>query len=247
MSDATCVWYRRADHAGFWRRLAACLIDAAVVVGLVYAAAILLQRAVGPTTQPTEPAQRTFGMLLGAAGFMLVCFALPYHLGMRLSAGGTLGYRLVGQRLVDFSGQRPPLGAIFKRFLLSLIFPAIYLVLIGLMMSQQPPGTSQPKSPPSATRMLVGLPLMALVFSGMFASYWTVVRDFRRQAIHDKWSRTWVIRADARPAGTGRPVERAWVLGPIIKAFWDVDPIEPVDAAGAVQEPQAAAAEGRAS
>mgnify|MGYP000577913560 CR=1 FL=1 len=247
MSDATCVWFQRSDHSGFWRRLAACLIDAAVVLGLIYAVAALLQRAVGPTTQPTAPVQRSFGMLLGAAGLMLVFFALPYHVGMRLSAGGTLGYRLVGQRLIDFKGQRPAFGAILKRFLLSLMFPAIYLVLIGLMMSQQPAGASQPKSSPTATRMLVGLPLMALLFSGMFASYWTVVRDFRRQAIHDKWSRTWVIRANARPAGAGRLVERAWVLGPVIKAFWDVDPVEPADAAGAVRAPQAAAQESSVS
>jgi len=42
--------------------------------------------------------------------------ALAYHVAVRRTHGGTVGYRLAGIRLIDCHNEPPPWGALFRRF-----------------------------------------------------------------------------------------------------------------------------------
>ncbi len=225
MNADTFVWFRREDHAGLVRRLLACLIDAAIITAVLMTPLILLQKEQSGGEQTT--AARTVGasvvMLFGL--FVSLLVAAPYHLLLRRTRRGTIGYRLTGVRLVTMTDAIPSWLTLVRRLALSLVFPLVlYALLTAVLAARGQIDTPKHKqvSPPGQT---VGSAIMFSIFSVIiFGNYWMIIRDPRRQALHDKWSRTWVVRSSARPAGVGTPIERAWILGPLVLSYWDVDP-----------------------
>lgn len=228
MNAERCVWYAPADYAGLTRRLAASLADAAVVIllalGLVWVVSLILPLFAGqPTTQSaiTDPKQ-VQKVLIGTMA-VLVAVAIPYHLLTKRTHGGSVGYRLAGIRLVMVDGSRPTAPVLLKRFLLGVIGPAV----IGLLFL---PGlVAPPKGKTAAPAPTIGLLIGNLVVLGILAaiglaSYWSIPRSPRRQAQHDRFAGTWVIRAGAQPAGTGRPLRTAMFLGLWAFPYWDVEP-----------------------
>ncbi len=224
MDSIELVWFRPEDYAPLARRLAACIIDNAIIVVGLFVLPWLLTKLL-PTPPTTQPAHKVIpiGLLIGAAIFWVI-IAIPYHLGMRRTHRGTIGYRLMGLRIIDMRNAIPETGVLFKRLLLSLIFPAGFFVLIAFSTASsgaKPPTHTQPAV--SAGQMVMNLVMLVIVITIVFGNYWSISRSPRRQAQHDRFSATWVVRANAQPAGVGVPVERAWIVGPVVLAYWDVD------------------------
>lgn len=224
METFELVWFRPEDYAGLARRLAACLIDNALIIVGLFVLPWLLTKLMA-TPPATQPAHKVIpvALLIGAAIFWAI-IAIPYHIGMRRTRGGTIGYRLMGIRIIDMRNAVPGTGILFKRLLLSLIFPAGFFVLIAFSTASsgaKPPTHTQPAASPGQT--VLNLVMLVIVVTIVFANYWSVSRSPRRQTQHDRFSATWVVRANAQPAGVGVPVERAWIVGPVVLAYWDVD------------------------
>jgi len=241
MDSIELVWFRQEDYAPLARRLAACIIDNVVVIAGLFALPWLLSKMLAnpPTTQPAHKLAPV-GLLIAAAVFWAV-IAIPYHLGMRRTRNGTIGYRLMGIRIISMHNAIPDLGVLIRRLLLALIIPAAFFVLMAFSTAAsagRPATHTQPAM--SATRSILNLVMLAIVLSILFANYWSIPRSHRRQAQHDRFSGTWVIRANAEPAGIGVPVERAWIVGPVVLAYWDVDPAPlPQSSTGVTEEASA--------
>ena len=105
----TGVYYVREDGAGIWRRLLALGIDAVVVLVAITIVGLALDILPGSVAWP----------LFGA-----VVLALPvtYLVLLRRSPVGTLGYALMGLRVVDLQGERPSLLVMTYRFSLAALF-----------------------------------------------------------------------------------------------------------------------------
>lgn len=225
MESIELVWFHPQDYASLGRRLAACLVDNIVVVAAFFAVPWLISKYL-PTPATTQPAHKmvTAGLIVAAAIFWAI-IAIPYHIGMRRTRRGTIGYRLAGIRLINMHNARPDTGVLFKRLLLSLVLPGIFAAFITFASASspaRPPAHSQPAV--STAQSITNLVMLAIVIIIIFGSYWSVTRSPRRQAQHDRFTGTWVVRAEARPAGVGVPIERAWIVGPVVLAYWDVDP-----------------------
>jgi len=219
------VWFQREDHAGLVRRLLACLIDAAIIMAVLATPGILLQRMHADGEQAS--AARTVGasvvMLFGL--FVSLLVAAPYHLLLRRTRGGTIGYRLTGVRLVTMTNAIPSWPTLFRRFALSLIIPLLlYALMTPILVARDQIDTPKHKQAATPGQTVGGAIMFSIFFVIIFGNYWMIIRDPRRQALHDKWSRTWVVRSSARPAGSGTPIERAWIFGPLVLSYWDVDP-----------------------
>ena len=226
------VWYRHDDYAGIGRRLVACLIDAAIMLAVLATPGFFVSRMhLAPNAgQEAHPVGRGTLAVFGLALTLLI--ATPYHLVLRRTRGGTIGYRLAGIRLTTMMDTIPEWGTLARRFALSIILPLAFYAVVSAGMAAQSQPTGQRARPPASMGQAIGSTIMAaIIFAIVFGNYWIVIRDPRRQALHDKWSRTWVARKAARPAGIGRPIERAWILGPLVLPYWDVEPIESAEAA----------------
>lgn len=229
MNADTLVWFRREDHAGLVRRLLACLIDAAIIMAVLATPGILLQKMHADGEQAS--AARTVGasavMLFGL--FVSLLVAAPYHLLLRRTRGGTIGYRLTGVRLITMADAIPSWATLVRRFALSLIIPLLlYALMTPVLVARGQIDTPKHKQTSTPGQTIGGAIMFSIFFVIIFGNYWMIIRDPHRQALHDKWSRTWVVRSGARPAGTGTPIERAWILGPFVLGYWDVDPVEEV-------------------
>jgi uncharacterized RDD family membrane protein YckC len=142
MNDATrAVIFEPRDYATGPRRLVSLAIDMFISITLI-STPIAMATAlwVSPETQAIvgdhAKRQRLTYEELGPSRFyatMAVTLLLPvaYHIGLRLTPLGTLGYFLTRIRLVGVDGRRPKAPRILKRFAISLIglftFGAIYL------------------------------------------------------------------------------------------------------------------------
>lgn len=225
MNADPLVWFRYQDHAGIVRRLSACIIDAAIILGVLATPGILIQKMHLDSQEPT--AARTVGatavMLFGLLVSLLV--AAPYHLFLRRTRGGTIGYRLAGVRLVTMTDVIPSWSTLIRRFALSLIIPLmLYALMTPVLAARGQLDAPRHKQASTPGQSVVGAIMFSIFFVIIFGNYWMIIRDPRRQALHDKWSRTWVVRSNARPAGAGSPIERAWVFGPLVLSYWDVEP-----------------------
>jgi uncharacterized RDD family membrane protein YckC len=234
MQQESLVWYRREDHAGLPRRLLACLVDAAILIAVLSAPGVIVTAMHQQTITAPAPNQRSAGRgTLAVFGLVvLLMIATPYNVFLRGTRGGTVGYRVAGVRLVDMSGGIPARATVLRRYLLSILIPIVFYVLLSAAFAarDQPMTTNAPPRP-TAGQSVGGVIFLAIFMALLLGNYWMVIRDPRRQALHDKWSRTWVIRRSAVPAGVGRPIERAWVLGPLVLGYWDVEPLEQTQAA----------------
>ena len=229
MNADTLVWFRHEDHAGLVRRLVACLIDAGLLLAISSVPPWIAQSTRHGSTPTTTAPVPVSGVAVAILALVLVVImTAAYHLPLRRTRGGTIGYRLAGQRLVNMAGQTPRWGTLVRRFALSLIFPLLlYALLIAPVLALRgESSTTSHRTASTPGQMIGGAIATTIVLLIALGNYWMIIRDPRRQALHDKWSRTWVVRSEARPAGSGVAIERAWILGPLVLGYWDVEPAE---------------------
>ena len=69
-------------------------------------------------------------------------------------------------------------------------------------------------------RFLIGTPMVLLLGAG----YWQCPRDPKRQANHDRWSGTWVVRKKAEPAGPALTAYQTKLFGIYPLTYIDVEP-----------------------
>lgn len=118
-----------------------------------------------------------------------VVVAVAYHIAIRRTRGGTLGYRLAGIQLINCYNEPPSWGTLLKRF----FYATALTVPFGL-------------------------------------SYFLSLKDPKRQALHDRWCNTWMVRRGALPAGPGVISDRMQLLGSRGIHYIDVEPL-PAEAA----------------
>jgi uncharacterized RDD family membrane protein YckC len=165
-------------HAGFWRRLGAFAIDA-LLIGI---AGYLLGLVFGEAFARAGAWGRLIGFLLAGAWFV------PHECAW--GGGRTPGKRLLGLRVVDARGQAPgPLRAAARYA----IFAVPYF-LNGAHL-------------PASLLFGPGVYLVSLLVFGIGGiSLYLFVFDRRsRSALHDRWTRTAVVRAAALPAPFAAP------------------------------------------
>ncbi|MBN2560862.1 MAG: RDD family protein [Phycisphaerae bacterium] len=93
---------------------------------------------------------------------------------------------------------------------------------------------------PPAWRVLVRRFLVAVpVTLPLGASYLRCRKDPKRQAVHDQWSGTWLVRKKARPAGPAITAYQTKLLGTYLLTYIDVEPYVPVDPPASEAEPTA--------
>jgi uncharacterized RDD family membrane protein YckC len=192
------VVFHADDYAGTPRRLAAAVTDLAVVVLLLAGLSAVAGLAVVPAdvrrmaTSP-EKQRRVREYLRPVQSPVLLgwlAVGVAYHVALWRLPGGTLGYRLTRQRLVDAAGQPPRGRAVWRRFLLAIPF---------------------------------------VLFFGL--AYLPCRRSARRQAIHDLWSGTWVVRAGATPAGPARIIYQTKLFGLRPLIYPALEPVHPPQSA----------------
>jgi uncharacterized RDD family membrane protein YckC len=116
MTELTGPIYAPKDYAGFIRRTIAMAIDLLMLRGLWFAAGVAILAA-APDEWLNEE-----GYLNGAIevtyAFSFWPFAALYMLGLRMTKGGTLGYRIVGIRYAyAFEGPPPSYLIIYRAFI----------------------------------------------------------------------------------------------------------------------------------
>lgn len=119
------VYYREQDYARVIRRIPSMLIDLCVVVLIIAVVSSAAQAAYVPRSVVQMPKSPEKTRLLTQfwrpiqKQVLVICAALAvaYHIALRRTRGGTLGYRLLGIRLVDATGRPPPWKTLGKRFL----------------------------------------------------------------------------------------------------------------------------------
>ncbi|HKQ46554.1 MAG TPA: RDD family protein [Phycisphaerae bacterium] len=196
------VYYRQQDYARVIRRLPSMIVDLGVLVLMIAIITSAVQAVYVPGSVIKMPRSPERNRLLAQywrpvqKQTLLVCAAVAagYHIALRRTRGGTLGYRLLGIRLIDATGRPPSWKALVKRF-------------------------------------LIAVPL----FFFFAATYWGCFQNPRRQALHDTFCSTWLVRKSAQPAGPARPVHQAKLLGPWLLTFMDVEPDQDADRAGALE------------
>ncbi len=131
MSESTdCVYFADADYAGPGRRYLSFLIDLLfllIVWWVIYtlAAAVLVPVEVWkmPPSLERQAIMREHLASVGpgmSLGWLLFCFA--YHVVLRRTSFGTLGYLVTRMRMVDETGNPPPWKRLIKRFFLAIPF-----------------------------------------------------------------------------------------------------------------------------
>jgi len=138
-AEADAVYFAPKDYASILRRLIAFLIDLIavlliyVVVYMVTALVILPKdvRDMPKTPENTHVMNAHMKPHARSMGWIWLGLTVAYHILLRTTRGGTLGYRLTRIRLVDMTGRVPVLKALLRRFLLAvpgcLMFGATYL------------------------------------------------------------------------------------------------------------------------
>lgn len=124
------VYYRNEDYARVVRRVPSFVIDLAVLFVALMATATLAQAIYVPTdvvrmanspekkrliAKHLQPVQVQFMLGWLAVGIL-------YHMALRRTRGGTIGYRITGIRLVDATGRPPSWRTLVKRFLVAVPF-----------------------------------------------------------------------------------------------------------------------------
>ena len=182
MTDSMhAVYFSDEDYARLPRRLLAFVVDLIVVILLAVVLLVAFQILVVPADVRAMPRSEEQQKRLNEAVRpyriqMLLTAAVPvlaYHVMLRTSRNGTIGYRLAGIRLVTHLGAPPDLRRAGRRFLLAV--PAC----------------------------------MALA-----VAYLSTLSDARRQAFHDRWAGTWMVRKHAQPAGPADVQIQIKLFGP---------------------------------
>src|SRR5262249_49970773 len=135
MDEAMFVWYRREDYAGIGRRLIACMIDAAIMLAILATPGVFVSRMhLAPNAaQEAHPIGR--GALAVFGLVVTLAVATPYHLILRRTRGGTIGYRLAGIRLTTMMDTIPEWATLARRFALSIILPLAFYAVVSAGMA----------------------------------------------------------------------------------------------------------------
>src|SRR5687767_6912953 len=96
--------YDRKDYAGFIRRSLALIIDF-IILAIVSIAVSWIWYCTAPNEWVTENQI--------AIGLLIMWFV--YMIGFRMTANGTLGYRIMGIRYAYMLSEKPPMLAILYR------------------------------------------------------------------------------------------------------------------------------------
>jgi len=178
-SFGDAVFFRSSDYASPGRRIGAFFIDWIVLL----IALALLQGglfALNPKAKAewlqaraehTKPGRHAREVATRAQRIWLFTFVL-YHVAVRWTYGGTVGYRVMRIRMVNVHGEPPAFRSLLRRFVLA-----------------------------CAGALPLGV------------TYVACIRNERRQAWHDRWASTWLVRRHAQPAGLADIEEKAIFLG----------------------------------
>lgn len=193
------VYFHAREYAGPVRRMIAFILDQLTILFLLFAmmagSAYPMPREVTDRLTATQDKaekerirQAYFALpaikrrQANSLQFWLVA-AVAYHIALRRTRAGTLGYRLAGIRLIDSCNEPPSWRVLFKRF--------------G----------------------------WGVVLGGPFgASFFLCLRDPKRQALHDRWCNTWMVRSGAAPAGPAMLVHRMQLISSWVVRYVDVEP-----------------------
>jgi uncharacterized RDD family membrane protein YckC len=122
------VLFNLSDYANFPRRLTSWLIDLCVMVLVLIALGVYVEWryvprdviAMPPGPQRQREITKHFKPYqMPVLGGWTVAFA-SYHILLRRTRGGTIGYRLTRIRVVDQTGEPPSWSVLTKRFLIAL-------------------------------------------------------------------------------------------------------------------------------
>ena len=121
------VYYRQPDYARVIRRIPSMIVDLGVLVLTTMIIMTAVQALYVPRSIIKMPRSPERNRLLAQywrpvqKQTLLACAAVAaaYHIALRRTRGGTLGYRLLRIRLVDATGQPPSWTARTRRFLIA--------------------------------------------------------------------------------------------------------------------------------
>lgn len=126
VDQVEAVYFKPEDYASTPRRLTALLIDTIVVFLLFLVIGNIVVRMTVPadvlkstTAEQKEALKKEAAPILGYLLLSLIGPATLYHIALRKTRGGTLGYRVAGIRLVNPFGQPPNIKTLLKRFLVA--------------------------------------------------------------------------------------------------------------------------------
>ena len=227
--SSRAVIFHPSDYASFGRRVLACLVDAGIVIAV--AAAIQLGFAykyVPPDVRamPRSPAtqklvNKFIAPHMGRIAILNIAVFAIYFVPIAALPGGTLGYRLARFRLVNHLGQVPSWWQLIKRLLI--------VGLIGMLCSL-PYGLVGSRGGGVSPVIQIGA-LLAGVFAAIMLLYRGCSTQERRQAVHDQWSGTWMVRKNASPID-GVAFYKTVLVGTFPVRYLDVAPViaaRPVD------------------
>lgn len=120
IKPATGVFYDKADHAGFFRRLVATVIDTLLLLSVAFTLAFFWI-IISPDD---EHLPATFFITWLAVAYLYLALLKPTKVR-------TLGFIIAGIKIVDLAGNRPSFGKMTISFLLLgfILFGPLYILL----------------------------------------------------------------------------------------------------------------------
>ena len=199
------VYFRDEDYAGLGRRIAAFILD--------HVALILL--------------------LMG----MLFATVLPFppEVMKRLAATGNAAERYqIQQEYYKLPAVQARIGGSMRMWVVLCTFYYIALRrLRGGTLGYRLAGIRlvDPTGQAPGLKALVKRFLFGALFTmPLGASYYLCLKDARRQALHDRWCNTWLVRKRAEPAGPATLVHRVQLVATWAVRYDGLEPATPAEA-----------------
>ncbi|MBI5763477.1 MAG: RDD family protein [Planctomycetes bacterium] len=200
-NGAAAVVFDTSDYASCSRRVASSVVDFLVLLLIFSGMQVWFAYRYVPegirSMPPSAARQKLIDQHIAPVSKQITILSIGvvaiYIIPFRQLRGGSIGYRLLGIRLVDATGNPPSLKALSKRAAI-----VGFLIFVGLIPAAFTAAMTKGSGPTAKSLVMLGG--VALF---MFMAYRSCVSHARRQAVHDKWSGTWMIRKQARAAGRG--------------------------------------------
>jgi uncharacterized RDD family membrane protein YckC len=217
------VVFAASDYATLGRRVGSCLIDLVVITIILAGLQAYFTFRYVPASVRSMPRSVAQQKLIEehirphARGLTLLRLGLVgiYLVPIRRLPGGTIGYRIAGIRLVGPAGVPPDWLPLVKRIALLLVLGLICLMPAALLI------TAGRISNP----MVQGLILLGVIAGSILLTYSPCPTRPRRQAVHDRWSGTWMIRKKASPSGPAVALFQTLFLGTFPVRYLDLEPV----------------------
>jgi uncharacterized RDD family membrane protein YckC len=226
-ADTSPVIYSLDDYASCLRRVASCIVDL-MVLALIFAGTQLWfaykyvppeVRAMASSPAQQQLSNKYLAPVAGQISLLSLGVVAIYIIPVRQLRGGSIGYRLLGLRLVDATGNPPNLGPLLKRAIVIGI-----LMFIGLMPAGMLTALSKGMGPTAkGAVMLAGIVLF------VFMAYRPCLTHVRRQSVHDRWSGTWMIRKRAAAIGRADVKFHTVFFGTWPIRYVELEPAAPPD------------------